>query len=163
MPNDLILFNDPSGRSRLCIPKSMTKQLIEEVHDSLTGTAHGGFEKTYAHLSGSFYWPRMTKEIRAYIATCPVCQKIKHVRHLLYGLLQPIPIPLQPFEVVTMDFIGELPQSKRFNAIFVLVCKLTKYAFFIPCTTSFKEEDTTHLFFDKIVTHIRLPKQIISN
>jgi hypothetical protein len=105
----------------------------------------------------------MAKEIRAYVATCPVCQKIKHARHLPYGLLQLIPIPLQPFEVVTMDFIGELPQSKRFNAIFILVCKLTKYTFFIPCTTHFKEEDATHLFFNKIVTYIGLLKQIISN
>jgi hypothetical protein len=140
----------------------MTKQLIEEVHNSLTGTTHGGFEKTYTHLSGLFYWPHMTKEIRAYIATCPVCQKIKHTRHLSYGLLQLLPIPLQPFKVVTMDFIGDLPQSKRFKAIFILVCKLTKYVFFIPCTTSFKEEDAACLFFN-IVTHVRLPKQIISN
>jgi hypothetical protein len=95
----------------------------------------------------------MTKEIRANVATCPVCQKIKHVRHLPYGLLQPIPIPLQLFEVVTMDFIRELPQSKRFNTIFILVCKLTKYGFFIPCTTAC-------LFFNKIITHVGLLLQL---
>jgi len=62
-----------------------------------------------------------------------------------------------------MDFIGELPPSKNYNAIFVLVCKLTKFAFFIPCTTNLNEEQAARMFFDKIVTLVGLPKQIISN
>ena len=35
-----------------------------------------------------------------------------------------------------MDFIGELPKSQGYNAIFVLICKLTKYTFFIPCNVN---------------------------
>ena len=105
----------------------------------------------------------MTRDIRQVVSTCPICQKIKHTRHLPYGLLQPIPIPTHPFEVVTMDFIGELPRSNGYDSIFVLVCKLTKYAFFIPCNTNLTEKKAAQLFFDKIVTHVGLPKQIISD
>ena len=141
----------------------MTSNIINETHNSIMGTAHAGFERSYARIANSFYWPGMTKDIRSYIATCPICQQIKHARHLPYGLLQPIPIPSQPFEVVTMDFIGELPLSKNYNAIFVLICKLTKFAFFIPCTTSLNEEQAARMFFDKIVTLVGLPKQIISD
>jgi hypothetical protein len=89
--------------------------------------------------------------------------KIKHTRHAPHGILQPIPIPNQPFEVVTMDFISELPPSHRYNTIFILVCKLTKYTFFIPCSTRITEKKVTQLFFDKIITHVSLPKQIISD
>ena len=39
-----IFFGDKSGRDRLCIPLAMRTRLIEEIHNSLTGTAHGGFE-----------------------------------------------------------------------------------------------------------------------
>ena len=105
----------------------------------------------------------MTQDIKKFVSSCPVCQKIKHAQHLPYGLLQPIPIPHQPFKVVTMDFISELPESKGFNSIFVLICKLTKYAFFIPCNTNLTEKGAARLFFDKIVTHMGLPKQIISD
>jgi len=161
--DQLILFQDSSGRDRLCIPKSMTSSIMKETHDSIMGTAHAGFERSYARMANSFYWPGMSKDIRSYITTCPICQQIKHARHLPYGLLQPIPIPSQPFEVVTMDFIGELPSSKGFNAIFVMVCKLTKFAFFIPCTTNLNEEQAARMFFDKIVTLVGLPKQIISD
>jgi deoxyuridine 5'-triphosphate nucleotidohydrolase len=162
-PEGLLCFHDHSGRRRLCMPKSETHPLMSEVHDSIMGTAHAGFERTYAKIANSFYWPRMTRDIRSFIATCPVCQKIKHARHAPYGLLQPIPIPQQPFEVVTMDFIGELPQSQGHDAIFVIICKLTKFAFFIPTSTTLKEQDAAKLFFDKLVTFVGLPKQIISD
>jgi len=105
----------------------------------------------------------MTRDIRKFVSTCPICQKIKHARHLPYGLLQPIPILTQPFEVMTMDYISELPKSQNYDAIFVLVCKLTKYAFFIPCNTTLTEKQAAQIFFDKIVTHVGLPKQIISD
>ena len=62
-----------------------------------------------------------------------------------------------------MDFISELLRSQNHDSIFVLICKLTKYAFFIPCNTKLTEKRTTQLFFDKIVTHVGLPKQIISD
>jgi hypothetical protein len=82
---------------------------------------------------------------------------------LLTESFSPIPIPDKPFEVVTMDLITDLPESRKFNAIFVIVCKLTKYAFFIPCTTKINEKDTARLFFDHLVCHVGLPRQIISD
>jgi len=159
----LIFFNDTSGRHRLCIPITMQQDIIDEIHGMVTGTAHGGFEQTYGRIANGFYWPKMGKDIRQFVSTCIICQKIKHARHLPYGLLQPIPIPQQLFEVVTMDFIGELPKSLGYDVIFVLICKLTKYAFFIPCNVTLTERKAAQLFFDKIVTHVGLPKQIISD
>ena len=159
----LIFFNDTSGRHCLCIPITMRQDIIDKIHGTVTGTAHGGFERTYGQIAHGFYWPKMVKDIRQFVSTCIICQKIKHARHLPYGLLQPIPIPQQLFEVVTMDFIGELPKSLGYDAIFVLICKLTKYAFFIPCNVTLTEKKAAQLFFDKIVTHVGLPKQIISN
>src|SRR6202165_5370077 len=159
----LLMYQDPNGRKRLCIPSSMTKEIFGECHDSPLESAHAGFEKTYARLAESFYWPGMTEQIRKLIGSCDICQKIKHRRHAGYGLLQPIPIPNKPFSVVTMDFIGELPNSKGYNAIFVVVCKLTKYAFFIPCNTTLNSKQTARLFFDRVVTFAGLPRQIISD
>ena len=39
------------------------------------------------------------------------------------------PFPSQPFEVVSMDFIPELPLSSGFDNILVIVDKLMKYSF----------------------------------
>jgi len=77
-PNQLILFQDSSGRNRLCIPKSMTLDIMNETHNSILGTAHAGFKRSYAHIANSFYWPGMTRDICTYVTTCPTCQQIKH-------------------------------------------------------------------------------------
>jgi hypothetical protein len=52
-------------------------------------------------------------------------------------MLQPIPILQCPFEVVTMDFIPELPLTAGgHDNVLVIVDKLTKYVTFVPCTTA---------------------------
>ena len=62
-----------------------------------------------------------------------------------------------------MDFIMDLPESNGYNAILVIVDKLTKYAFFLPCRTTINEEETAKLFYEHIVMHYRLPLQIITD
>ena len=159
----VILFNSYSGYSRICLPRSMIPQVLKEIHDNITGTAHAGYEKTYKRIAETYYWPKMSQDIKKFIYSCLVCKQIKHARHAPYRMLHPIPIPDKPFEVVTMDLITDLPESNKFNAIFIIICKLTKYAFFIPCTTKINEKDTAQLFFNYLVCHVGLPQQIISD
>ncbi|KAE8665787.1 hypothetical protein F3Y22_tig00112529pilonHSYRG00028 [Hibiscus syriacus] len=47
-------------------------------------------------------------------------------------LLQPIPIPHNAWEVITMDFIEGLPPSAKQNCILVVIDKFTKYVDFMP-------------------------------
>ena len=105
----------------------------------------------------------MSKDIKRFVTTCDVCQKNKSKRHAPYGLLRPIPIPAKPFEVITMDFIPELPLSAGFDNIFVIVDKLTKYGIFIPCSTTLTEGDTAKLLFDHVICRFGIPRQIISD
>lgn len=105
----------------------------------------------------------MSREIKNFINTCDVCQKTKPRKHAPVGLLQPIPIPSQPFEVVTMDFIPELPLSNRFDNVLVIVNKLMKYAIFIPTTVKIGEVEMAKLFFKHVITKFGLPHQIISD
>ena len=159
----IVMFNNWSGYSRVCVPKPLIEEVLKEIHDRITGTAHGGYEKTYRRIAQIFYWPKMSTDIKKFVFSCPICQQIKHKRHPSYGILQPIPIPDKPFEVVTMDLITDLPESNGYNAIYVIVCKLMKYAFFIPCTTKLSEKEAAKIFFDKVVCFVGLPIQIISN
>jgi hypothetical protein len=162
--NGLILFDSSrNGWLRLCIPKDKVNDIISTFHDNKFFNAHSGYEKTYGAIARNFYWPKMTKDIKDYVFRCDICQKIKHRRHLPYGQLQPIPIPEAPFQCVTMDLIGELPESNGFNMIYVIICKLTKYAILIPFKSTYGEKQTAKLFVDNIVCHFGLPLQIISD
>ncbi|QRV83886.1 Retrovirus-related Pol polyprotein from transposon [Ceratobasidium sp. AG-Ba] len=105
----------------------------------------------------------MESTIKDYIRQCDLCQKAKPKRHGQRGFLQSIPIPSQPFEVVTMDFITDLPESNGYDAILTIVDKLTKYTHFIPCKKSINEVETAQLFHDHIWSHYGLPRQIITD
>ncbi|KAI5822148.1 hypothetical protein K523DRAFT_201800, partial [Schizophyllum commune Tattone D] len=57
--------------------------------------------------------------IEGFCETCDACQKVKSAAFTKYGTLIPNPIPVAPYESVSMDFIVELPESNGFNAIMV--------------------------------------------
>ena len=78
---------------RLVIPaKSGIKEILfRTAHDAM---GHFGFEKSYASLRSSFYWPNMRKELEsAYIPACPDCQRNKSSTKAPAGPLHPLPIP----------------------------------------------------------------------
>ena len=159
----LITFEDPLGNPRVCVPQSLRTDIMHEIHDGITEGAHAGYHRCYNRIASIYYWPRMARDIKQYVSTCDICQKAKPRRHAPVGLLRPIPIPSRPFEVVTMDFIPELPLSDGFDNVLVIVDKLTKYALFIPCSTSITEVDTARLFFQHVISEYGIPKQIISD
>lgn len=161
--NGLIYFEDWNGAARLAVPESLRLGIIKEIHDTITEGAHAGYHRTYNRVAHTYYWPRMSRDIKKYTSTCDICQKSKPRRHAPVGFLQPIAIPSRPFEVVTMDFIPELPKSCGYDNCFVIVDKLTKYGLFIPTTTDISAEDTAKLFFHHVVAHYGLPRQVISD
>jgi hypothetical protein len=61
-----------------------------------------------------------------------------------------------------MDFITNLPSSKAFDSIFVVVDQLTKMAHFMPCNT-IRGEEIARLFMDNNYKYHGLPDDIISD
>jgi hypothetical protein len=62
-----------------------------------------------------------------------------------------------------MDFILELPVSNGHDNVLVIVDKLTKYALFIPTTTTVTEKETAQLFFKHVIKAFSIPSQVITN
>jgi hypothetical protein len=60
-----------------------------------------------------------------------------------------------------MDFITDLPSSKAFDSIFVVVDRLTKMAHFVPCNKTVTGEETARLFMDNIYKYHGLHDDII--
>ena len=159
----LLYFEDWNGNNRLCVPQAQRVAVMAEVHNEITESAHGGYHRCYNRLASTQYWPKMSRDLKAYISSCDICQKAKPKTHSPAGLLQPIPIPSRPFKVVSMDFIPELPLSNGYDNILVIVNKLTKWAVFIPCQTSITDVQTTELFFKHILCKYGIPQQIITD
>ncbi|KAE8709758.1 hypothetical protein F3Y22_tig00110328pilonHSYRG00349 [Hibiscus syriacus] len=66
------------------------------------------------------------------------------------GLLQPIPIPNNAWEVIIMDFIEGLPPSPKFNCILVVIDKFTKYAHFMPLAHPYTVVEVARVYLDQV-------------
>jgi hypothetical protein len=62
-----------------------------------------------------------------------------------------------------MDFITDLPNSKAFDSIFVVVDRLIKMAHFMPYNKTVTGEETTILFMDNIYKYHGFPDDITSD
>jgi hypothetical protein len=59
-----------------------------------------------------------------------------------HGPLQPLPIPQEPWESVSIDFMVELPRTTRGNdTLMVFVDRLTKMVHLVPTTKDYRPRD----------------------
>ncbi|RVW24456.1 Transposon Tf2-11 polyprotein [Vitis vinifera] len=87
----------------------------------------------------------------------------KTERKKVVGLLQPLPIPERPWESISMDFITGFPKVHDFKSIFVVVDRFSKYVVFIPAPDACPVEEAAKLFFNNVVKHFRLPRNIVTD
>src|SRR5713101_5761899 len=71
---------------------------------------------------------------------------------------------MQPHSHMSLDFITELPSSKGYDAILVVVAHdVTKATVIIPCKTMITADQTTALYLNHVWKCFGLPCKIISN
>lgn len=68
----------------------------------------------------------MYKAMQQYVQKCDVCQRIKTETAAPAGLLQPLLVPSQVWDDITLDFIEGLPRSHGHDTILVGVNRLSK-------------------------------------
>jgi hypothetical protein len=78
-------------------------------------------------------------------------------------LLQPLAIPSQHWENISMDFITSLPQFERNIVIMVVVDQLKKYAHFFSRSHPFKESTLSIAFIETVQNLHGVPKIIVSD
>lgn len=149
-----------SKKGILFVPESARSRVLEEFHDSpLAG--HPGGTKTVASIRRNYWWPTLYSDARAYVRGCDRCQRTKALRTTRAKVLHPNEVPEAPWQVVTVDFIGELPESNGFNAICVLVDRFSKQMHAIPTTTKITAEGTAKIYRDHVFRLHGLPRKII--
>ena len=93
-------------------------------------------------MAVGWYWVGLKKGVAEHVACCEVCQRSKASSLSLMGLLQPLPIPKQIWEDISMNFVEGLPVSEGYDTLLVVVDQLSKYAIFL--TYSYDFTSTAH-------------------
>ncbi|MCO5578142.1 hypothetical protein L7F22_031980 [Adiantum nelumboides] len=147
----------------ICVAEPLRKKIMDKARAS-PYAGHRGILTTTQALERYFFWPTLKADIEKYVRECLVCQKVKYDRHKTVELLQPLPVPDQPWESIAMDFIMDLPRTQTGNdAIWTIVDRFSKQAHFIPVRKTIKADHMARVFLAQIFKHHGMPKSIVSD
>lgn len=86
---------------------TLRRNVWEALHQSPLG-GHSGQQGTYKRLQMNFYWSNMKTDSCKWVSECGICQRMKSENVHYLRLLQPLPIPEQAWQDISMDFIEGL-------------------------------------------------------
>uniref|UniRef100_A0A803SPZ4 Gypsy retrotransposon integrase-like protein 1 n=1 Tax=Anolis carolinensis TaxID=28377 RepID=A0A803SPZ4_ANOCA len=143
-------------------PGAGREKALSLCHDSKPA-GHFGLFKTMHLILRDFWWPKIRKDVENYVNSCPTCQRSKTRREKPSGLLHPLPTPSRPWEIISADFITDLPPSLGFTTILVVVDLFTKMAHFIPCEGLPTAKETADLLLQHVFRLHGLPKSLVTD
>ncbi|GKB94978.1 putative reverse transcriptase domain-containing protein [Tanacetum coccineum] len=95
--------------NQLCIlDTSLHLKIIKESH----GEGNVGRDRTLQLVQASYFWPTMRKEVDCYVKRCRICQVSKEIAANA-SLYMPLPVLLQPWVDISMDFVLGLLHTQR--------------------------------------------------
>ncbi|GKC24209.1 putative reverse transcriptase domain-containing protein [Tanacetum coccineum] len=151
------------GRSWIPLYEGVRDLIMHESHKSKY-SIHPGSDKMYHDLKELYWWPNMKADIATYISKCLTCSKVKAECQKPLRLLQQPEILVWKWERIMMDFVTKLPKTPSgYDAIWVVVDRLTKSAHFIPIRETYSMDKLTKLYIKEIVSRHGVPILIISD
>src|SRR5258708_4747128 len=136
---------------------------LVHVHHSAIVAGHPRHWKMLELVSWNYWWPGLSRYITKFVAGCDMCNWTKTFPMQKVGKLIPNKVPDQCWQVISIDMIRELPDSKGYNAVLVVVDRLSKWIHAIPTVTSLDSTGVARLFLEHIWHHHGLPEEVISD
>src|SRR5260221_12441109 len=156
---DLVVY-----RGHVYVPKDpqLCHDIVHAHHDSVV-TCHPGLWKTLELVSHNYWCPGISHYVANYVAGCNTCNHCKSFLTQKVGKLTPNQIPSCCWEVISVNTIRELLESKGYNAILVVVDRLSKRIHAIPTITTVDSTGVACLFLEHVWRHHGLLEAIISD
>ena len=140
----------------------LQEQIIQQNHDHpLAG--HPGIRQTLDLIKTRYYWPMIKWDIARYIKGCDKCQRVKTDTSGKKTPLNPNTVPDAPWEIISIDLIGLLSESKGKNAIMVIVDQFSKMIWLFLVSTEITSQGVAKIFRDEIFKLHSIPKKMISD
>nr|GEU63521.1 retrotransposable element Tf2 [Tanacetum cinerariifolium] len=103
-------------------------------------------------------------DVATFVARYLICQQVKIEHQRASGLLQLLDIPVWKWDEISMDFVTGLPWTqRRHDAIWVVVDRLTKSAYFLPIRKDYPVSRLAEIFQQEIVRLHGTPSAIVSD
>jgi hypothetical protein len=138
-------------------------ETIRKYHDSPTA-GHPGIRKTLELLMRrKLCWKGMRKDVWNYIKGCIICQKAKLKIGPSTDPLSPLPIAEGPWEIMSWDLIGPLPESWTYNTIITMVDTKTKAIKLEPGNVTVSAMGAAVVMRNRVFKEEGLPAKVVSD
>jgi hypothetical protein len=146
---DILLF-----KKKLWISESdqLKLDIIKKIRDQ-SASKYSNVRRTYKYLHKWYYWSQAKQAVERYIRNCHICRRFKAIRDKYSELLNLLSISDRSWTNIIMNFVIELLESKDFNAILMIVNRLTKMHHYISCTAA-KEETNVEEIVRLLINHV---------
>ena len=112
----------------LVVTPSCAPLLLYLAHNEM---GHNGSTRTYMQIRRNYYWKGMKADIYKYVKQCKECKEY-NITPVKYVTGQ-FSSPAMPMEFISMDLIGEFPETTNGNKYaLTVICMLTGYTWCIP-------------------------------
>lgn len=140
---------------------SESRQPIISANHCEPTSAHFGIFKTYRRLALRYYWPHMHADVVKYITKCDTCLAYKQPTHGTLGKMGRPKVCSKPFQSISVDLVGPLPNSKKQNCyILVVNCIFSKYCLLFPLRRA-TAQTVTKLLEDNVILIHGVPQTVI--
>ena len=99
--------------------------------------------------------------IGKYISTCDMCLCTKALHQPPVGKLHLLPVPDALWDVISVDFISELPEANGKDCIMVVVDSITKCSHFVDTITTISAVGSARLYIKHVWKHHGLPGKML--
>lgn len=121
---------------KIVVPKDKRKDILQRCHCDVTAGHFGSF-KTFWKIRNKYYWPKMQADIITYVRSCKICAEYKPEQKAPAGLMGSRPNINQPWQMISLDFIGPLPRSTRgYQYCLVVTDYFSKYVLIFALRTA---------------------------
>ncbi|KAJ9522021.1 hypothetical protein QJQ45_005072 [Haematococcus lacustris] len=154
-----------SGKDLVVVPNvpELREHILHEMHDAAYA-GHVGMTKTLERVTRVFWWNTVRADVRDYVGTCDACQRDKSSNSKPGGLLRPLTVPGYRWEHVSMDLVTKLPAGTHgYDAICVIVDRLSKMVHFVPCKESMNAMTFARLFINNVFKLHGLPAEVLTD
>ena len=153
---------EPISRLQLVVPKELRQVLLVACHDNILA-GHPGVQKTYDRLNENYFWANMRADAYSWVKSCLTCASRKRHRTGATIGLRGITPGDRPFDVISMDFLGPLPETEAGNKYLLVINDYaTRYPLAFPLPTN-DAVSVAKILVERVFLEFGPPRVILSD
>jgi len=150
------------GRIYVLNNKKIREEILKENHDSVD-VGHSEQHRMLELLKRTYWWPGLKEDIKKYIQGYFKYQQNKVQHQKKTGELYSLEIPQGPWQEISIDIIGPLPNSNGMDAIVVIIDQFTKIIHLKAITMNISSEGIAKTYRNDIWKLHGVSRKILSN